>query len=133
MSTSLSRLTAPGPSCDTRLVDAREALSYWSHRASELPWHKRASRRDARMRAASARADLIAAHLERRGLGSLARLLMPVLDTRGRSGVAHARSLALASARRTAIGRRIILGATGVAIATIACLVVMAVVVTHVL
>jgi hypothetical protein len=130
---SLSRLAAPGePSHDARIVDAREALTHWSRRASDLPWHKRAARREARMNAARARADLIAAHLERWGLGSLARLLTPLLDTRGRSGGAHVRSLALTSARRTAIGRRIMLGVAGIAFATIACLAVVVELVTHV-
>ena len=131
---SLSRLAVPGElSRDARIIDAREALTYWSCRASEVPWHKRAARREARTKAASARADLIAAHLERWGLGSLARLLMPLLDTRGRSIGRHVRSLALTSVHRTAIGRRVMLGVAGIAIATFTCLAVLAGLVTHVM
>jgi hypothetical protein len=60
---------------------------------------------------ATGRARLIAARLERWGLGTIARLLAPLFDTGGRSGGAHLRSLALTSMRRTALGRHILLAA----------------------
>ena len=79
---------------------------------------------------ASSRAQLIGAHLERGRLGRLERVLGPLLDTRGRGAGAHVRSLAFASMRRTALGRRILLGA-GLAAGSIAVLVAIAGVATY--
>jgi len=84
---SLSRLAAPTePVQGSRITEARQALDYWSGRAAELPWHRRTARREARMMIATHRAQLIVARLERWGLGTVARGLAPLLDTRGRSG-----------------------------------------------
>ena len=113
---SLSRLAAPSePVHGTRITAAREALDYWSRRASDLSWRQRAARREARAMATRSRAELAGAHLERWGLGAVERRLMPLLDTRGRSGGAHLRMLAFATMRRTSLGRKILLAGAGVA------------------
>src|SRR5262245_22961420 len=115
-----SRLAAPSePAEGSPITDAREALGHWSRRASDLPWHKRAARREARVMIAASRARLIVAHLERWGFGALARVLAPLLDTGGRSGGAHVRSLAWGTARRTPLGRRVLLAAGGLAAAAV--------------
>jgi hypothetical protein len=130
---SLSHLAAPyEPAQGTRIAEARQALDHWSRHASELPWRRRAARREARMRIATARAQLIGAHLERWGLGAVERLLSPLLDTRGRSRGAHVRSLAFTSLRRTALGRRILLGAAGLAAAWLAVLGIVILIAIHV-
>jgi hypothetical protein len=115
----------------TTVPAAREAHAYWSQRASALPWHRRAARREARMMLSATRAQLVAAYLEQWGLGVLARILAPFLDTRGRSAGSHARSLALTSMRRTAIGRRMLLGAAAIAAGSLACLAVIGLLVVH--
>jgi hypothetical protein len=121
----LSRLAAPTePHSTTPISEARSALHYWSQRADALPWHRRAARREARVMIATARARLISAHLRLLGLRWVEALVAPFLDTGGRSPAAHVRSLALGSMRRTALGRRILIGA-GVAAAgllTLVCL-----------
>jgi hypothetical protein len=71
------------------------------------------------MHASSARAQLIGAHVERWGLPAVDRRLTPLLDTGGRSAGAHARSLAFGSLRRTALGRRLLIAATGLAAAAV--------------
>jgi hypothetical protein len=91
-----------------RIADAQESLSYWSRRHDELPWHRRSARREARERMAAGRAQLIGAHLENTPLGAFTPRVVPLLGTTGRS----ARALAFASVRRTAIGRKLLLGAT---------------------
>jgi hypothetical protein len=128
----LSRLIAPTDRPgETRIRDAREALDYWSRRESDLAWHRRAHRREARRMIATWRAELVGIHLERLGLASLAHGVAPLLDTHGRSAAGHARSLALSSARRTAIGRRILFAAAGLAVASAVLLVVAAGVAAH--
>ncbi len=113
---SLSRLAAPSePINGTRITAAREALAYWSRRASDLPWRQRAARREARAMITRSRAELVGAHLERWGLGAVERRLTPLLDTRGRSGGAHLRVLAFATMRRTPLGRKVLLAGAGVA------------------
>jgi hypothetical protein len=105
----LSRLTAPGARAEHGDIgEAREALAYWSRRAETLPWHRRAARREARELAAAWRARLVAAHLDRWGLGAAGRALAPLADTRGRTPAGHVRRLAWVSLRRTAIGRRVL-------------------------
>jgi hypothetical protein len=129
---SLSRLAAPNETAEgTRIMDAREALDYWSSHASGLPWHRRAARREARVMIARFRAELIAAHLERWGLGAVARVLAPLLDTRGRGAGAHLRTLALTSMRRNALGRRILIGAASIAAVSLACVALIAALATH--
>jgi hypothetical protein len=83
------------------------------------------------MMISTSRAQLIAAHLEQWGFGLLARILMPFLDTRGRSVGSHARSLALTSMRRTAVGRRVLVAAAGIVVASLACVVLVLAVVAH--
>ena len=113
---SLSRLAAPSePIHGTRIAAAREALDHWSGRASELPWRRRAARREARAMLTRSRAELVGAHLERWGMGAAERRLMPLLDTRGRSGGAHLRTLAFVALRRTPLGRRVLLAGAGIA------------------
>jgi hypothetical protein len=126
----LSRLLAPSER-GTRIADAREALGYWSRRERELSWRRRAERREARARLTASRAELAGAHLERLGLGAVEPRLAPLLDTRGRSGGAHVRSLAFTSMRRTALGRRILLGAAGMAAACVAMLALAIALATH--
>jgi hypothetical protein len=117
----LSRLAARSePSAGTRIADTRASVAYWTRRADDLSWRRRAERREARTRASSARAQLIGAHVERWGLPTVDRRLTPLLDTGGRNAAAHARSLAFSSLRRTALGRRLLLAATGLAVATVA-------------
>jgi hypothetical protein len=106
----------------TTVTEARAALAHWSQRAADLPWHRRSARREARMMISTSRAQLVAAYLELWGFGLLARILLPVLDTRGRSAGSHARSLALTSVRRTAIGRKMLVAAAGIVVASLACL-----------
>ncbi|TML04604.1 MAG: hypothetical protein E6G41_11570 [Actinobacteria bacterium] len=121
----ISRLLVPRDPCDDlRIRDAREALGYWSRRAVELPWYRRAARREARALAAAARSRLIAAHLQRLRLGRVEHMIAPLLDTRGRGPGADARSLVVASVRRTAIGRLLLISTAALAAASIACLVV---------
>jgi hypothetical protein len=119
----LSRLAAPTePHVTTPISEARTALDYWSKRVDALPWHRRAARREARLMIASARARLISAHLQRLGLRWLEPLVALLLDTGGRSPAGHLRSLALTSMRRTAIGRRILIGAGAAAVGAVALL-----------
>jgi hypothetical protein len=101
----LSRLF--GRSHNLRIADARESLGYWSRRADDLPWHRRAARREARERATAARAQLLGAHLEHSRLGTLAPRVTPLLDVRARTVGA----LAFTTIRRTPIGRKLMLGA----------------------
>jgi hypothetical protein len=129
---SLSRLAAPTGALDgSKIAEARHALDYWSTRESNVPWHRRAERREARTMIATSRARLIAAHLDHWGFGRVARVLAPVLDTGGKGAGAHLRSLAWTPLRRTAIGRRILFAAAGVAAAVVACLAVVAGVVLY--
>jgi hypothetical protein len=129
---SLSRVAAPRePLEGSEIVEAREALEYWSRRAVRLPWHRRAARREAREMAARWRARLIGRHLDRWRLGWLERVLLPVFDTRGRSGGARIRSLAWTSMRRTAIGRRIIFVASFVVVASAASFVLLLAIAAH--
>ena len=128
---SLSRLA--GPEEGGQVVDARQSLAYWTRRADELPWHRRAERREARAMISTSRARLIGAHLEHLGLGTLARLLTPFLDTRGRSGGAHVRSLALTPLRRTAIGRRILVTLAAIAVAGAAMLAAAAAILAYII
>jgi hypothetical protein len=127
---SLSRLAAPSEQA-SRIADARQALDHWTRRAADLPWHRRAARREARRMIATARAQLIGAHLERWGLFTVDRTLTPLLDTGGRSPGSHVRSLAFTSVRRTAIGRRILLGAAGLTAGTVAIVAVVVALATH--
>jgi hypothetical protein len=108
------------------ITEAREALDYWSRRASTLPWHRRAARREARELAARWRVRLVNAHLDRWGAGGLARWIVPLMDTRGRSRGGHVRALV----RRTPIGRTIMFTLSAVtfgAIASVALLAVIAI------
>ena len=131
---SLSQLAAPADSSHgTALGDARDALAYWSRRASELPWHQRAARREARSMIATSRARLVGAHLERWGLGTLAPRLIALLGTNGLTARGHVRSIVWTTMRRTPIGRRILLTAAGVAAASAACFALAAAALTHVL
>jgi hypothetical protein len=130
---SLSRLTAPSEPPHGRIAVAREALAYWSRRASDLPWRRRAARREARTMLATSRAELVGAHLERWGLGGLERRLGPLLDTRGRGSGAHLRSLAFATMRRTRLGRRILFAGAALAGAAVVLLALAAAIATHVI
>jgi hypothetical protein len=131
---SLSRRAAPAePSHGTPIAEARDALAYWSRRASELRWHQRAARREARSMIATSRARLVGAHLERWGRGTIAHRLIPLVGIRGLIAGAHVRSLVWTTMRRTPIGRRILLGAAGVAAASVACLALGAALLTHLL
>ena len=127
----LSRLAARSHS--TRIDDARESLAFWSRRADELPWRRRAARRQARERITTARTQLIGAHLERTRLGAFAAHVTPLLDTRGRSAGGHARSLAFTTMRRTPIGRKLLIGAAAGNAGMIAIIAVAAVVATQLL
>lgn len=98
-----------------------------------MPWRRRRARREARRKIAAARAELIGAHLERWGLEPADRVFTPLLDTGGLSAGAYARSLAFAGMRRTALGRRILLGAALVAVATMATVAAAVALATHVI
>ena len=80
---------------------------------------------------ATARAQLVGAHLERWGLATVDRVLTPLLDTAGRSPGSHVRWLAFTSVRRTAVGRRILLGAAGLTVAAVAILAIIAALAAH--
>ena len=80
---------------------------------------------------ATARAQLIGAHLERWGLGTADRALTPLLDTGGRSTGSHVRSLAFSTVRRTTIGRKILLGLAGITAGAVTLVVVGAALATH--
>ena len=80
---------------------------------------------------ATARAQLIGAHLERVGLATVDRAVTPLLNTAGRSPGSHLRSLAFATVRRTAIGRKIILGLAGITAGAVAIVAVVAALATH--
>jgi hypothetical protein len=119
----LSQLIAPHETDPhSSIAEAREAFVHWSQRADALSWHRRAERREARAMAATWRARLITAHLQRWHLARFETALMPVFDTGGRSAGAHARRLALSSARRTAIGRRLLTAALIAGVMTVAAL-----------
>jgi hypothetical protein len=107
----------------TDIAEAREAHDYWSRRAKQLPWHRRAARREARELAARWRVRLIGAHLERWRLGRFQALLVPLLDTRGRRRAAHVRRLAWMPVRRTVFGRLVLLTLVAVMAAATACFV----------
>lgn len=77
------------------------------------------------------RARLVARHLERWRLGWLERPVTLLLDTRGRSGGAHARSLVWMSMRRTAIGRRILFVTSFVVATTTLSFVMLAAIAAH--
>ena len=128
----VSRLVAPDAHA-TPIAEARESYAYWTKRADALPWHRRSARRDARVHASRWRARLLQAHLERWQLRTVARVAMPVLDTRGRSAAVHGRSLALTAVRRTAIGRRVLVAAVVLAAAGIATAAVIAGIALHLL
>jgi hypothetical protein len=84
--TFVSRLTAPGePLVGSDIADAREAMEYWSRREANLPWYRRAARRECREMIASWRATLVGAHLERWRLPGVADALLPLLHPRGRT------------------------------------------------
>jgi hypothetical protein len=128
----LSHLIAPHETDPhSSIAEAREAFVHWSQHADGLPWRRRAERREANAMAATWRARLITAHLQRLHLGQFETALMPVLDTGGRSAGAHARRLALSSARRTAIGRRVLAAAFAAAAMTVAGLVATALLLAH--
>jgi hypothetical protein len=80
---------------------------------------------------ATARAQLIGAHLERWGLATIDRVFTPLLDTGGRSTGAHARSLLLTSVRRTAIGRKLLLGLAGITAGAVALVALAGALATH--
>ena len=82
---------------------------------------------------ATARAQLVGAHLERWGLQTVDRAVTPLLDTGGRSPGSHVRSLAFTTARRTAIGRTILLGVAGIAAGTLAIVAVAVALATHII
>ncbi|HEX4734950.1 MAG TPA: hypothetical protein VH247_11085 [Thermoleophilaceae bacterium] len=110
----------------TDIAEAREAFAYWSRRSAQLPWHRRAARREARELAARWRVRLIGAHLERWRLGRFAPVLVPLLDTRGRSRVRHVRRLAWIPLRRTPIGRFILVALAATTAAALGCLMLVA-------
>lgn len=116
-----------------RIADAQESLTYWARRHDELPWHRRAQRREARERMTAGRAQLIGAHLENTPLGAFTPRVAPLLDTRGRSAGGHARSLAFTTIRRTAIGRKLLMGAAVASAATLAIVAATTVVATQLL
>jgi hypothetical protein len=101
----LASLTAPK---DTSLGDARESLAYWQDRHSQLPWHSRAARREAREMVSRCRARLVRAHLDRLGLGWLAAVAEPHL----RSRRVYARWLWVVVIRRNPLVRKWLLIAT---------------------
>jgi hypothetical protein len=115
----------------SEIVEAREAFEFWSQRSRRLPWHRRAARREAREMTARWRARLLERHLERWRLGWLAPFVAPLVDTGGRSGSAHARSLAYRGIRRTAIGRRIMFVFSFVVFASAASFVLLLAIVAH--
>lgn len=80
---------------------------------------------------ARSRAELVGAHLERWGLGALERRLTPLLDTRGRGGGTHLRTLAFATMRRTPLGRKILLAGMGVAAGSLVLLAAVIALATH--
>ena len=55
----------------------------------------------------------------------------PLLDTGGRSAGAHIGSVAFATARRTTLGRRILLGTAAITAGTVAIIAIGAAVATH--
>jgi hypothetical protein len=129
---SLSRLAAPSePVHGTRITATRDAVDHWSRRASDTPWHRRAARREARAMVTRSRAELVGAHLERWSLSAVERRLTPLLDTRGRSGGAHLRTLAFATMRRTPLGRKILLAGAGVAAGSLVLLAAVIALATH--
>ena len=69
----------------------------------------------------------IRAHLAHTRLGTFA----PLLDTHGRSPGGHARSLAVTTMRRTAIGRKVLVGAAVAGAGTLAIVAAAIVVATH--
>ena len=77
------------------------------------------------------RAQLIGAHLERWGLRTVDRALTPLLDTGGRSPGSHVRSLAFTTVRRTAIGRKILVGLAGITAGAVAVVAVAVALATH--
>jgi hypothetical protein len=115
------------------IAEAREAHAYWSHRAASLPWRKRAARREALELASRWRVRLVTAYLESWRLGVVAQLVAPLFDTRGRSVRRHVGRMAVSSARRTTIGRLVLLGVAGIAATSFACLALVVALTVHLL
>jgi hypothetical protein len=109
------------------VAEAREALAYWSQCASQLPWHRRAARREARVMVARWRARLICAHLERWGLGFVAVALAPLLHAFERPRAAHVRRLAVLVLWRTPLGRRALVAVAALVTAAVASVALLAV------
>jgi len=83
------------------------------------------------MMIATARAQLIGAHLDRWGLATIDRTLTPLLDTGGRTTGSHVRSLAFTTVRRNAIGRKVLLGLAGITAGVVAAVATTAALTTH--
>lgn len=83
--------------------------------------------------AARWRVRLVHAQLERWRLGWLERLLLPLLDTRGRSGGAHVGRLAWGGMRRSPVGRALVIAASAVTLAAGATFVLLVVLIAHLL
>jgi hypothetical protein len=119
------------PLLDDPISEASEALEYWSRRAEQLPWHRRAQRREARELAARWRVRLVRAHLQRVHLGKAEAVVAPLLYTRHRTSAGHFRWLAWRGMRRTALGRGILMVATTVTVAGVTCLALVGAVAAH--
>lgn len=116
-------------SVDTTLADARESYAYWRSRRAQLPWHRRAARREARTLAARWRARLVRAHLDRLGLDATAIVVAPLIGVLARTRGDHARWLWRTFGRRAPLARRLLclaVAVTGLAITTLAVLVIVA-------
>ena len=130
-----------GPALDARgevssslsVLDAREALTFWRGRLAQLPWHRRAARREARMMVSRSRARLVSAHLEARGLGPLASAFPPLLAVLARSRRDHMRWVWVVLLRRNPLVRRWLLAAAAIAVASTVALAALAMLAVHVL
>jgi len=118
--------------CGTSVAQAREALSFWRGRLARLPWYRRAARAEAREMARRWRRRLVQAELERRRLGSFTGHALRAIDWWGPS-LRGAGRLALLTARRTAVGRLVVLLAAMTALCALLTTALVAIIVTQVL
>src|SRR4051794_32057267 len=113
------------------IAQAREALAFWRSRLSQLSWHRRAARREARTRVSRARVGLIRAHLQERQLGHFAAALQPLVVALGRTRGDHLRWLWAVLLRRNPLVRRWLLTVAVTAVGSLVALALLAVFAAH--
>jgi hypothetical protein len=122
--------------CGTSVAEAREAVSFWRGRLARLPWYRRGARAEAREMARRWQRRLVQAELERRRLGVFSAHVLRAVDWWGPPARGVARSagrLVALGARRTVVGRLVVLLAGMTALCALLTAILVAIVVTQVL